>query len=118
MMAYLVRSMESGGLLGRALMNQMVDNAVGYLEDGVRAGAIKPSRDPKARARFLRLEQRRRFPPFGTCTQRRRTWPQCCGYGRDMIVPALEIYTQGLLADSTMLDALVARDQPVASQCA
>jgi len=37
-------------------------------------------------------------------------------YGRDMIVPALEIYTHGLLADSTMLDAFVARDQPV-EQC-
>ena len=79
MMAYLVRSMESGGLLGRALMNQMVDNAVGYLEDGVRAGAIKPSRDPKARARFLALNNGGGSSFIGTCTQRRRTWPQCCG---------------------------------------
>ncbi len=117
MMAYLVRSMESGGLLGRALMNQMIDNAVGYLEDGVRAGAIKPSRDPKARARFLALNNGGGFLLYRhlhpTPTDMAAVLRD---YGRDMIVPALEIYTQGLLADSTMLDAFVARDQPV-EQC-
>jgi AcrR family transcriptional regulator len=55
MMNYLVRSMLSGGDLGRALMGQMIDNAEGYLEDAVRAGTIKPSRDPKARAAFLAM---------------------------------------------------------------
>jgi AcrR family transcriptional regulator len=56
--AYLVRSMLSGDELGRALMRQMIDNAEEYLEDAVRAGTIKPSRDPKARATFLAMSER------------------------------------------------------------
>jgi hypothetical protein len=53
MMGYLVHSMLSGGELRLALMVQMINNAERYIEDAVRAGTIKPSRDPKARARLL-----------------------------------------------------------------
>lgn len=45
MMEYVVRSMLTGGALGRALMDQMIGNAEGYIEDAVRAGTIRPSRD-------------------------------------------------------------------------
>jgi len=30
-------------------------------------------------------------------------------YGEEMVLPALEIYTEGLLTDSTMYDAFVAQ---------
>ena len=50
MMAYLVRSMQSGGDLAKTLWRRMIDNAEQYLDEGVRAGTVKPSRDPKARA--------------------------------------------------------------------
>src|SRR5882757_3001299 len=53
LMAYLVRSMQSGGDLAKLLWQRMIDNAEGYLEEGVRAGTIRPSRDPQARARYL-----------------------------------------------------------------
>src|SRR6476661_3395952 len=53
MMAYLVRSMQSGGALAKTFWQRMIDNAEEYLEEGVRAGTLKPSRDPKARAKFL-----------------------------------------------------------------
>jgi hypothetical protein len=39
----LVATFQTGGDLGRALSRQMINNAEGYLEDGVRAGTIKPS---------------------------------------------------------------------------
>jgi len=58
-MNYLMRSMLSGGDRGRALMVRMIDNTESSLEDAVRAGAIKPSRDPKARAGVSRHERRR-----------------------------------------------------------
>ena len=51
LMAYLVRSMQTGGELAKTLWRTMIDNAEQYMEDGVRAGTIKPSPDPKARAR-------------------------------------------------------------------
>ena len=53
MIAYLVRSMQSGSDLAKTFWQRMIDNAEEYLEEGVRAGTLKPSRDPKARAKFL-----------------------------------------------------------------
>src|SRR6478752_8802634 len=53
MMAYLVRSMQSGGELAKTLWRTMFANVESYLDDGVQAGTIKPSRDPAARARYL-----------------------------------------------------------------
>src|SRR6476661_3308813 len=53
MIAYLVRSMQSGSDLAKEFWQRMIDNAEEYLEEGVRAGTLKPSRDPKARAKFL-----------------------------------------------------------------
>jgi AcrR family transcriptional regulator len=115
LMAYLVRSMEGGGELGRTLIVQMIDNAVDYLEDGVRAGTIKPSRNPKARATFLALNNGGGFLLY------RRLHPTPSDmaavlrdYAEDMIVPALELYTQGLLAESTMMDAFTKHDQRIA----
>ena len=55
MMAYLVRSMQSGGELAKMLWQSMIDNAEEYMDEGVRAGTVRPSRDPHARARFLAL---------------------------------------------------------------
>src|SRR5882757_8154137 len=55
MMAYLVRSMQSGSELAKMLWQRMIDNAEEYLEEGVRSGLLKPSRDPRARAKYLGL---------------------------------------------------------------
>lgn len=112
MMAYLVRSMEEGGELGRALLHQMTDNAEGYLEDGVRAGTLKPSRNPKARARFLAMNNAGGFLLYlhmhPTPTDMAAFLRD---YAKDMLLPAIELYTHGLLADSTMEDAFIARYQ-------
>ena len=62
MMAYLVRSMQAGGELAKTLWRTMIDNAEEYLEEGVRAGTLKPSRDPKARAKYPGDDRRRRLP--------------------------------------------------------
>ncbi|MBV9721156.1 MAG: TetR family transcriptional regulator, partial [Mycobacterium sp.] len=50
LMAYLVRCMQSGGDLATTLWRTMIDNAEDYLDEGVRSGVLKPSRDPSARA--------------------------------------------------------------------
>src|ERR1700758_4781537 len=49
LMAYLVRSMQTGGDLAKTLWRRMIENVEAYMEEGVRAGTIKASRDPKAR---------------------------------------------------------------------
>ena len=111
MMAYLVRSMQSGGELATMLWQRMIDNAEEYMDDGVRAGTIKPSRDPHARARFLALAGGGAFLLYlqlhKTPTDLKAVLRD---YSRDMVLPALEVYTEGLMADRTMFDAFLAAD--------
>ncbi|RFZ20510.1 HTH-type transcriptional regulator BetI [Mycobacterium marinum] len=111
LMAYLVRSMQSGGELAMMLWQQMIDNAEEYLAEGVRAGTIKASRDPKARAKFLAITGAGGFLLYlqmhQTPTDLRAVLRD---YARDMLLPSLEIYTEGLMADSTMYDAFLAQD--------
>lgn len=113
LMAYLVRSMQTGGDLANLLWRKMIDNAEEYMDEGVRAGTIKPSRDPKARARYLAITGGGGFLLYiqmhETPTDLRAVLRD---YSREMILPALEVYTEGLLADRTMYDAfLAAEDQ-------
>ena len=115
MMAYLVRTMQSGGELARTMWRTMIDNAEQYMEDGVQAGTIKPSRDPKARAFYLALAGGGAFLLYlqlhANPTDLRQVLHD---YAQDMILPALEVYSNGLLADSTMYDAFLAQhDQGV-----
>lgn len=111
LMAYLVRSMQSGGELANMLWRRMIDNAEGYLDEGVRAGTIKPSRDPRARARYLGITGGGGFLLYlqmhETPTDIRAVLRD---YAREMVLPALEIYTEGLMVDRTMYDAFLAAD--------
>lgn len=109
LMAYLVRTMQSGGDLANTLWRRMVDNTEGYLDEGVRAGTLNPSRDPKARAKYLAITGGGGFLLYlqmhDNPTDLRAVLRD---YARDMVLPSLEIYTEGLLADRTMYDAFLA----------
>ncbi|MBO0679613.1 TetR family transcriptional regulator [Mycolicibacterium sp. S2-37] len=120
MMAYLVRSMESGSALAKTLWRRMIDNVEQYLDEGVRAGTIKPSPDARARARFLGLAGGGAFLLY---LQLHETPGDLRAvlhdYAEDMVLPALEIYTNGLMADPTMYDAFRAQREkgvPFSSQ--
>ncbi|HYZ69335.1 MAG TPA: TetR family transcriptional regulator [Mycobacterium sp.] len=115
MMAYLVRSMQSGSELAKMLWQRMIDNAEEYLEEGVQNGLLKPSRDPRARAKYLGLSGGGGFFLFiqmhPTPTDLRAVLRD---YGEQMVLPALELYTEGLMADSTMYHAfLEAREKGI-----
>jgi AcrR family transcriptional regulator len=109
-MAYLVRSMQAGGELAKMLWRNMIDNAGQYMDEGVRAGTIKPSPDPKARARYLAMTGGGGFLLYlqlhDDPTDLRAVLHD---YAQDMVLPALEIYTKGLMTDSTMYDAFLAQ---------
>ena len=111
MMAYLVRSMQTGGELARHLWQTMIRNAESYLDDGVRAGTIRPSRDPAARAKYLAMAGGGAFLLYmqlhDNPTDLRAVLRD---YGNDMMMPALEVFTEGLLTDSTMLETFAAQD--------
>jgi AcrR family transcriptional regulator len=110
---YVVRSLQSGGELAMMLWQRMIENAEEYFADGVRAGTIKASRDPHGRAKYLAITSGGGLLLYiqmhPTPTDLRAVLRD---YARDMVLPALEIYTDGLMADRTMYDAfLAAEDQ-------
>ncbi|MFZ0230219.1 MAG: TetR family transcriptional regulator [Mycobacterium sp.] len=108
MMAYLVRSMQTGGELAKTLWRNMIDNAKSYLDEGVNTGILKASRDPAARARYLAITGGGGFLLYiqmhKTPTDLRAVLRD---YARDMVLPALELYTEGLMTDSHMYDAFL-----------
>jgi hypothetical protein len=110
LMAYLVRSMQSGSRLGTTLWRRMIDNAEDYLDEGVRAGTVKPSRDPQARAKYLAMTSGGGFLLYlqlhETPADLRAVLRD---YAKDMTLPALEVYTEGLMTDRTMYDAFLAQ---------
>ena len=112
LMAYLVRSMVSGGEFANMLWQRMIDNAEAYMEEGVRAGTVKPSRDPRARAKYLAITGGGGFLLYlqmhKTPTDLRAVLRD---YARDMVLPALELYSEGLLTDRTMYDAFLAEEE-------
>lgn len=112
LMAYLVRSMVSGGELANSLWQKMIDNTEAYLEEGVRAGTVKPSRDPHARAKYLGITGGGGFLLYlqmhPTPTDLRAVLRD---YANDMVLPALEVYSEGLMTDRTMYDAFLAAEK-------
>lgn len=106
--SYLVRSMQSGADLAKALWRTMIANAEEYLDEGVRAGTLKPSRDPKARARFLAITGGGGFLLYLQMHEDPTNLAAVLrDYSADMVLPALELYTEGLMADRTMYDAFL-----------
>ncbi|MFC0624100.1 TetR/AcrR family transcriptional regulator [Kribbella deserti] len=105
---YAVRSLQAGGELALAFTEQMVRDADEYLAAGVEAGVIKPSRDPAARARYLALQSLGSLLLWVTL-QPKSAQEDFAGAMRRMsdevTAPALELFTQGLFVDRSMLDS-------------
>lgn len=107
LIAYLVRSFQAGGTLAAHLFNDMVANAETYMQEGVEAGLIRPSRDPKARARYLALIGGGGLMLYlqlkaaeGPIDYRQALQD----YTREVMGPSLEIYTEGLITDPRLLE--------------
>ncbi|MGW4235237.1 hypothetical protein ACWEF9_39470 [Streptomyces sp. NPDC004980] len=93
------------------MLEHMVADAQEYMQAAVEAGQLKPSRDPAARARYIvlchvgatNLYLQMRMQREGKLDYRKAI--------RDLsdltTFPALELYTQGMLTDSTLLDSLI-----------
>ena len=107
-MAYLMRHLQSGTELAKSFWQRMIDNAEQYMEEGVRAGTVKPSRDPRARARYLGMASGGGFLMYVQMHDNSSDLRAVLrDYAEDMVLPALELYTEGLLTDSSLLDAYV-----------
>lgn len=110
---YVLRRLQAGGTLVAQFMDDFVADAAEYMEEGVEAGLLTPSRDPQARARvltemalgalLLQLPGERDQLDLAELPIWMRT------YTERIIGPVLELYTTPLLTDSSMLDAYLAQ---------
>ncbi|UZN05146.1 TetR/AcrR family transcriptional regulator [Cellulomonas sp. S1-8] len=105
---YALRSLQAGGDLARHFVDQFVADAEVYLAHGVAAGTIRPSRDEQARARYLTVQGLGAL--LLDLTLNAPTDPTDLvgllhGYRDRMMLPAVELFTHGLMTDNTMLDA-------------
>ncbi|GGL29614.1 TetR/AcrR family transcriptional regulator [Nocardia jinanensis] len=110
--AYIMRSFQAGGDLAASLFEHMVEDVEQYLEAGVASGALRRPRDLKAMARYLATTNgggmllfiQMHAGPSGAVDYRQALRE----YGDQMLLPAVEVMTEGLLPDSTMLETLLA----------
>lgn len=108
LLGYTVRSLIAGGELAQKFVEQMVADAITYLAEGERTGLITPSRDPDARARYLT------YANLGGLLMQLQTEHPDVSDIRPVfqevldrqVPPAVEVYTDGLFADSRILDML------------
>ncbi|MFC4372771.1 TetR family transcriptional regulator [Nocardia halotolerans] len=110
LVAYIMRSFQSGGELAESLLEHMIADTEQYMQTAVDEGRLKPSRDPAARAKFLVLCN---LGATNLYLQMRIQREGEIDYGKairemsdELTLPALELYTQGLLTDSSLLDTL------------
>jgi AcrR family transcriptional regulator len=106
LVGYLVQALLTGGDLAATLLARLTADAEEYLEEAVAAGRMRPSRDPAARAAYLVdigigavLSFVRRHPPVDG--DHRATLR---AYAEANSLPALELYTEGLLTDRALLE--------------
>ncbi|WP_420113394.1 TetR family transcriptional regulator [Pseudactinotalea sp.] len=107
-MAYAARSVQAGGQHAREFIDHVVDDAVAYVTEYVAGGAVLPSRDERARVRYL-VESSLGHLALRLSLDAPRSSEELADsfrrYVGDVTLPALELYTQGFLTDRRMLDA-------------
>jgi len=101
---YLTRALSDGGPLAREFLERMVADAEDYVTHAVENGLIVPSVDEKARARFLTLAVVGGMQLDAVLSDS-PPWESWRRWAEWSTLPALELYTQGLLADRRMLEA-------------
>ncbi len=108
LVGYALQSLQAGGDLARSFIDHFAADAEEWIAEGVKAGTILPSLDEKARARYLTVQG------FGALLLDLTLNPPedpsdiagaMRGYLARMGLPSTELFTQGLLADRSMLDA-------------
>ncbi len=105
---YLLRSMQAGGELALRLVEHMITDAEAYLSAGEASGVIRPSRDRAARTRYLAYQATGSmllwFTLHGADAEPEDFPALFRRYIEELALPALEMFTQGLLVDRSMLD--------------
>jgi AcrR family transcriptional regulator len=106
-LVYLLRAILAGGRSAKDFLEHLIDDARAVMAEGVAVGLVRPSRDEEARLRYLTYQTMGALivqfvtTPAGTPEQ----FVASLRAGQqDTILPILELFTEGLLADRRMLD--------------
>lgn len=116
---YMVRSLLAGGEIARTLVDDMHVQAEQWMRHEVEAGHVKPSRDEAARVK-LTLSISLGWMLQAVLTSGKDIGELDADFWKktihDIMLPALELYTEGLLTDRTLLDEylLYMSDPPAA----
>ena len=105
-LAYVVASLQAGGPAAHAFFEHFVADMQEWMAAGVEAGTVRPSRDPAARARYL-AGQGLGGLLLHVALRSDGGSDLAAVVGdltRTEALPALELFTEGLLTDSRMLD--------------
>ncbi|GAB4588613.1 TetR family transcriptional regulator [Nocardia sp. IFM 10818] len=114
--AYLVRSFQHGGGLMVSLFDHLIEDIKSYLTVGIASGTLRKPKDLEATAKYLATINGGGMMMFLQLYAARNEGPvdfrkALREYADQLMMPALELYTHGLLTDSSMLDALEQQQQ-------
>ncbi|WHT20247.1 TetR family transcriptional regulator [Crossiella sp. CA-258035] len=107
LVAYVVQALLAGGELATAFLADMIADVRRHLDHAQAQGQVRPSRDPAARARLLVLQNvgallvHLRLNPPGEAGPAESVR----ALSETITLPALEIYTDGLLTERRLLDS-------------
>ncbi len=109
---YLLRRLQAGGHHARGFMRSLIDDSYDYIEAGVAAGTIRPSRDPWARAKYLTLTTMGglvlQLTLRGDLDDSDLDQPGALRSLADFSTgPALELYSEPFFTDRKLFDAFV-----------
>ncbi len=107
MLVYILRAIHAGGPAAREFFERLIDDARDVMARGVATGLVRPSRNEEARLRYLA------YQTTGALLIQFLTTPDATpaefvaalqARSSDQILPTLELFTEGLLANRRMLD--------------
>ncbi|GAB2466719.1 TetR/AcrR family transcriptional regulator [Xylanimonas ulmi] len=107
LVGYVLRSLQEGGTVGQAFVEHLLADAEAYTAQAVASGLAVPSRDERARVRYLTLSSLGALLLSVTLNP-----PQDPGdltayvrrFFSESYLPILELYTEGFLTTRRMLD--------------
>jgi AcrR family transcriptional regulator len=110
LVVYILRAIHAGGQPARDFLERLIDHARGVMAYSVKTGMVKASRDEEARLRYLTyLTVGALLVQFVTSPGRTpdEFVASIQAGQQDQILPTLELFTEGFLADRTLLDDYV-----------
>lgn len=106
-LVYVLRAILAGGLPAKDFLDRLIDDARAVMAEGVATGLVRPSRDEQARLRYLTYQTLGgllvQFVTMPGVTPEQFVASLRDGQ-RETILPILELFTEGLLAERQMLD--------------